>query len=87
MSRVTKVSKRVRGDQLVLLTAERRTEQLARLVAGSGAAASLPQVLTDEIVRSTYDEAGLKVLNVEPARRYHGAEGPGAFHYWLAAAG
>lgn len=41
-----------------------------------------PLVLSNEIMLAIYEEAGLQVEKVEPARRYHGADGK-AFHYWL----
>ena len=42
-----------------------------------------PLVLSNELMLGIYAEAGFEVVKVESARRYHGAEGPGAFHYWL----
>lgn len=42
-----------------------------------------PLVLSNELMLGIYADAGFEVVKVEPARRYHGAEGPGAFHYWL----
>lgn len=41
-----------------------------------------PLVLSNEIMLAIYADAGLDVEKVEPARRYHGADGK-AFHYWL----
>ncbi|MBO9522546.1 MAG: methyltransferase domain-containing protein [Nocardioidaceae bacterium] len=42
-----------------------------------------PLVLSNELMLGIYADAGFEVVKVESARRYHGAEGPGAFHYWL----
>jgi len=42
-----------------------------------------PLVLNDEIVRKIFESAGFEIERSEPGRRYHGAEGPGAIHYWL----
>jgi SAM-dependent methyltransferase len=42
-----------------------------------------PLVLDNEMMLKIYAESGFDVLRYEPARRYHGTDGPGAFHYWL----
>ncbi|NUT37883.1 MAG: class I SAM-dependent methyltransferase [Hamadaea sp.] len=42
-----------------------------------------PLVLNNEMVLEMYAEAGFQVVKCEPARRYHGAVGPSAYHYWL----
>ncbi|NUO56738.1 MAG: hypothetical protein HOV71_30220 [Hamadaea sp.] len=42
-----------------------------------------PLVLDNEMMLKIYAESGFEVVRHEPARRYHGTDGPGAFHYWL----
>jgi SAM-dependent methyltransferase len=42
-----------------------------------------PLVLNDEIVRKIFDGAGFEIEKSEQGRRYHGADGPLATHYWL----
>jgi SAM-dependent methyltransferase len=42
-----------------------------------------PLVLNDDIVRKIFDDAGFEIEKSEEGRRYHGAEGPLAIHYWL----
>jgi SAM-dependent methyltransferase len=42
-----------------------------------------PLLLTDEGVKKIYESEGFVIEKTEPARRYHGTNGLGAFHYWL----
>jgi SAM-dependent methyltransferase len=42
-----------------------------------------PLILTDEIVRKIFEGAGFAIEKSEQGRRYHGADGPLATHYWL----
>jgi SAM-dependent methyltransferase len=42
-----------------------------------------PLILTDEIVRKIFEDAGFEIEKSEQGRRYHGAAGPLATHYWL----
>jgi hypothetical protein len=45
-----------------------------------------PLILTDEICQKIFLEAGFKIEKSEKGRRYHGAAGPQATHWWLRAA-
>jgi 2-polyprenyl-3-methyl-5-hydroxy-6-metoxy-1,4-benzoquinol methylase len=45
-----------------------------------------PLILTDEICTKIFEEAGFRIEKSEKGRRYHGAAGPQATHWWLRAA-
>lgn len=45
-----------------------------------------PLILTDEICQKIFIEAGFRIEKSEKGRRYHGAAGPQATHWWLHAA-
>ncbi|HEY0470356.1 MAG TPA: hypothetical protein VGD34_01805 [Kribbella sp.] len=42
-----------------------------------------PLILTDEICQKIFVDAGFKIEKSEKGRRYHGAAGPQATHWWL----